>query len=266
MLEKIQQVAFEAIEKASPVALQYFRNHQLAIQDKRKNDAWDPVTVADKQTERVIREVIHHYFPDHNILGEEEGHLQQNSDYEWVIDPIDGTRAFVTGIPLWGILLGVTYQKKPLFGMMAQPYLGEIFYGDGKTAFLRHQGQDRRLQTATLTDMAQGLCASTSPDIYHTPQDKAWFAQVKNASCNVRYGTDCYGYMMLALGQVHYVFETGLSPYDIVPLLPIITGAGGVYSHPMGHDNIDDGAILVSANATLHQKMLEQMRLKDENN
>lgn len=258
MLEKIQQTAFEATEQASRVTLSYFRS-SLAIDDKRKNDAWDPVTIADKQAERVMREVILNAFPDHNILGEEEGHLNQNSDYEWVLDPIDGTRAFITGIPVWGILLGVTYKKQPIFGMMAQPYNDEIFYGDNQKAFLRRHGQDILLKTSTMTDLTQALAGSTSPDNYTTPQAQKWFDIFKQNICSVRYGTDCYGYAMLAMGQIHMMYESGLSPYDIVPLLPIIKGAGGVYSHPEGHNDISDGSILVSGNQALQDQMLKKL-------
>lgn len=260
-LQKIQDVAFEAIEQASKITLSYFRNAHLSIEDKRKNNDFDPVTNADKEAEEAIRKVIQSVFPKHNILGEEYGLTDNQSDYNWIIDPIDGTRAFITGIPVWGILIGVTYKENPIFGIMAQPYTGEIFHGDGKQAYLR-RGENETLLKADhhIQDLSQSYSLVTSPDIFHDFADKSKFEKLKSNVLHTRFGTDCYGPMMVAMGQAQIVFETGLSPYDIVPLLPIITGSGAVYSNLEGTKDISKGDVLICANKALHTKALELLR------
>ena len=253
ILEQIKCVAFLAQEAASQVIMPFFRCVSLEAEDKRKNDDWDPVTQADYLAELEIRKIIEHYYPDHNILGEECGYKNNNSDFEWVIDPIDGTRAFMVGIPLWGILIGVTYKGKPCFGLASQPYIGEIFYGDGQKAFLRSQGQERILKTRDIHDIAKAHSLCTSPDNFITDEDKSAFIRLKQSCLHTRFGTDFYGYMSVAMGCGDIVFETGLSPYDITALIPILTGAGAIVTHPTGSDDISDGAVLVASNIILHE-------------
>lgn len=257
ILQAIHSVAFKAEKAASQVILPFFRETSLEAQDKRKNNDWDPVTQADCLAEKEIRNIIEHYYPEHNILGEEFGHKNNGSDFEWVIDPIDGTRAFMMGIPLWGILIGVTYRGKPYFGLASQPYIGEIFYGDGQKAFLRSRGQERLLKTRGIQDIVKAHSLCTSPDNFITQEDKMAFIRLKESCLHTRFGTDFYGYMSVALGCGDIVFETGLSPYDILPLIPILTGAGAVITHPAGHDDISDGAVLVASNRVLHNKAKE---------
>ena len=140
---------------------------------------------------------------------------------------------------------------------MFQPYNNELFYGDNNSAFLRRGDDIICLRASDITDIQKSYSLCTSPDIYIHDTEKAQFQTLKSHTRHTRFGTDCYGYMMVCMGNAHIVFETGLSPYDIVPLLPIITGSGAVYSNLMGTDDISNGTILVSANAILHAQALK---------
>lgn len=255
-IKKLQDTAFKAAEAAQKITLSYFRQNDLGTSDKKKDGAWDPVTLADQGAEKEIRKVIEATFPDHNILGEEFGHKNIGSDYEWVIDPIDGTRAFMTGLTVWGTLIGVTYKGHPIFGMMHQPYNDDYFYGANDYAFLRHKDQITPLKTRQNIPLEEAHLMCTSPDIFKSEYDIASFSALKDNILHARFGTDCSGFMSVALGCADMVFETGLSPYDFVPLLPILKGAGAVYTNRDGGDDLSKGDILACGSQSLHDEAL----------
>jgi myo-inositol-1(or 4)-monophosphatase len=252
--ENLKQTAFKAVDAANKITLDYFRKITL-VQNKKSDNAWDPVTIADKQAEQAIRDIITADFPTHGIIGEEHADKPAQSDYTWIIDPIDGTRAFITGLPMWGTLIGVLHHHKPIFGLMAQPFVGDIFYGDCNTAFLKNHNNEHQLQTRNITEINDSIMFCTTPDMFTTTDDLHHFNVLKNHCKTVRYGTDCYGYAALAAGWGDMVFEASVNNYDIYPMIPIVTGAGGYVSAPDG-TYFTHGSVIASSNAILHQNAL----------
>lgn len=219
---------------------------------------FDPVTIADKAGETAIRKIINATYPEHGILGEEHGPENLSADNVWVLDPIDGTRAFITGLPTWGTLIGLKTDGKPSLGMMCQPYIDEYYSGDGLSALYKGPIGTRILKTRSCTSLAEAILCTTAPDIFPPEEQKAYDAisqQVRLA----RYGTDCYGYCMLAAGFADIVIESGLQPYDIVALIPIIEGAGGIVTNWAGGSAADGGQIIACATPRLHEAALRQL-------
>src|SRR6266536_3516072 len=189
--------------------LPFFRT-ALSIQDKGRSGGFDPVTAADHAAETAMRALIRRTFPDHGIIGEEFGKDRADAEYVWVLDPIDGTKSFICGMPAWGTLIGLTHFGKPVFGMMHQPFLRESFTGD----------VEERVRLS-------------------------------------RYGGDCYAYCMLAAGHIDLVIETELKPHDVVPLVPIITGAGGVLTTWDGGSALSGGRIVAAGDRAIHAAALK---------
>jgi len=238
--------------------LPFFRSH-LAVVDKRLHGVFDPVTEADRAAELVIRNQIRERFPDHGILGEEFGGDRQDAEFVWVIDPIDGTRSFICGLPVWGTLIGLKRNGAPVLGVMHQPYTGEKFFGDGAKAWLRGPRGEVALETRALTDLSEATLMTTTPSLF-TGARRAAYDRVEAQVKLARYGTDCYAYAMLAAGQIDLVIETGLQAYDIVALIPVIEGAGGVITTWDGGSAVDGGDVIASANHQIHEKALRLLR------
>ena len=154
-----------------------------------------------------------------------------DADYCWVIDPIDGTRAFIVGQPLWGTLIGLTRDGVPLLGLMDQPFVGERFFSGEREAFLRHGGTTRSMRTRVCPALRDALLTASSPDLFTTAEERERFATLERAVRLRRFGGDCYNYCLLALGQIDLVVEAGLQAYDILSLIPIIERAGGIVTH-----------------------------------
>lgn len=211
---------------------------------------FDPVTEADKATERALRAMIEARFPDHGILGEEYGLVRPEASHRWVIDPIDGTRAFITGIPVWGTLVGLLEDGRATHGMMAQPYLDEIFYGDKDGSVLLKGEVQQALKTSPCTDIAEAKVMSAGPEFW-TDAEKPKLDALAAQSRLIRYGADCYAFAMLATGAVDIVVECGLNPYDICGLIPVIEGAGGVVAQPDGARAEEGGIVIAAATPAL---------------
>lgn len=256
----LEDFCLETAWKAAAVILPFFRS---GLQAENKNAAtgadWDPVTAADRAAERVIRTEIEARFPDHGIIGEEFPEKKTDSPYQWVIDPIDGTRAFLCGLPVWGTLIGLLRDGAPVFGAMSQAYNEEIFIGDCETAFLYRRGEKTKLGTRETVDLKTATGLSTCPDLF-SDEDREGFDLIRRSVKNIRYGTDCYGYAMLAAGCADFVMESGLNLYDIAPLIPIIRGAGGVVSDWNGDESATSGRILAAGNRMLHQALLVRLK------
>lgn len=238
--------------------LPFFRSH-LAVSDKAGKGAFDPVTEADRAAELIIRREINRQFPEHGILGEEFGADGQDAEFVWVVDPIDGTRSFICGLPVWGTLIGLKRNNAAVLGMMHQPYTRERFFGDGARAWLKGPSGERKLTARTTTDLAEATLMTTTPALF-TGAKRAAYDRVEQGVKLARYGTDCYAYAMLASGHVDLVIETGLQPYDIVALIPIIEGAGGVITTWDGRPAVDGGDIIAAANHQLHEKAMKLLR------
>lgn len=217
---------------------------------------FDPVTVADRTLEERFRKAILDRFPDHSIVGEEFARHEGTADVEWIIDPIDGTRAFVTGRPMWGSLVGVSVAGVPIAGWMHQPVLGVTHVGfDGKTT-MTTPAATAIAQTRSITKLEDAVLLCTHPGMFRTREERWAFAAVEREVQQSRYDGDCANYGFLASGFGDLVIEKGLQPYDIVPLIPIIEGAGGVVTSVDGGSPLAGGWIVAAANAELHAAAL----------
>ncbi len=228
-------------DAARGAILPYFRTAH-AIEHKG-GDRFDPVTDADKAAEAAMRALIEREFPDHAILGEEYGAHAGTSGYQWVLDPIDGTRAFISGLTSWGVLIGLYHNGQPLIGVMDQPYLDERYRGWNEGANVSARGATQTLKTRTCGDVGDAVLSSTDPYLFHGAEADA-FARVRKAAKLTRYGYDCYAYAMVAAGYMDGVIENGLKPFDIAALIPIVRGAGGDVVSWRGGDAAQGGQVL----------------------
>jgi myo-inositol-1(or 4)-monophosphatase len=225
--DTLLDTAHKLANAASSVTLSHFRN-RISV-DHKGGTLFDPVTAADKGAETALRDILMREFPTHGIVGEEFGTLNEEADYVWTLDPIDGTRAFILGLPLWGTLIGLQHKRRPILGIMDQPFIGERFWNDERAAWYRGPKGLVRCQTRPCPDLGQALLTATTPDMFDG-EDEIRFNRLAKAVRMRRFGGDCYSYCMLALGHIDIVAEAKLKPFDIVPLIPIIEKAGGVVS------------------------------------
>ena len=245
------------IEAAGEVALKYFRS-DLTVTDKRqKGKAFDPVTRADRETEEFIRQRIAEEYPGHSIIGEEFGAKSGSGTYTWLIDPIDGTRGFISGTPMWGVLVGLKRGSDCLVGAMRQPYTGETWIGDGRAAYFIRRQERTRIRVREHTGLDKAIICCTHPAMYPTDEAREKFMGVVDRCRFSRFGTECLGYGMLASGYVDLVVEGGLSEYDIMPLIPIVEGAGGIITDWQGNPALNGGLIVAAASEKLHSEALE---------
>lgn len=242
-------------DEAGAVIRPFFRR-PIRVENKAGKDSFDPVTAADKAAERIIRKQLARLHPDHGILGEEYGHTTGQTPFTWVIDPIDGTKAFITGSPLWGTLIGLQYQADAVLGMMDQPFTGErVWAAGGASQWLQPDGKVRRIKTRRCTILDEAILATTSPDLM-TSNELAAFLSLKAKARLTRYGGDCYAYCLLAAGHIDLVVECGLKPHDVVALIPIIEQAGGRITTWDGKRAISGGRIVAAGDPTLHSIVL----------
>jgi histidinol-phosphatase len=237
--------------------LPFFRT-ALSITDKG-NGQFDPVTAADHAAETAMRTLIRRTFPEHGVIGEEFGPDRADAEYVWVLDPIDGTKSFMAGMPAWGTLIALTRFGEPVFGMMNQPFIGERFSGDGLAANYRGPAGDRDLRVRACATLADAVLFTTSP-LLMNGADRNAFGRVEAAVRLSRYGGDCYAYCMLAAGHVDLVIETGLKPHDIIPLVPIIAGAGGVITTWENGPPMAGGRIVAASDRRVHAAALELLK------
>ena len=237
--------------------LPFFRT-SLTV-DNKKTGGFDPVTAADRAAEDAMRALIRKNFPAHGILGEEYGSEHAEAEYVWVLDPIDGTKSFISGMVAWGTLIGLMRFGEPVFGMMHQPFVRERFTGDGGAARYRGPAGDRALHVRPCASLGEAVLFTTSP-LLMEPDDRAIFQRVENAVKLSRYGGDCYAYCMLAAGHIDLVIETEIKPHDIVPLIPIITGAGGIITTWENGPAQGGGRIVAAGDKRVHEAALELLQ------
>ncbi|WP_162653106.1 histidinol-phosphatase [Lentilitoribacter sp. Alg239-R112] len=247
---------FESLANAAAEqTLPRFRRN-ISIENKLTS-GFDPVTEADKSCERAIRAIIEAEFPEHGILGEEEEPTNLDSEYVWVIDPIDGTRAFITGLPVWGTLIGLYQNGRAVAGMMDQPFTGERYLADEGGAVLKmRDGVHMDLKTSRNSDLGRANIFTTSPYL-HEGVNEVRYDALENEVNLARYGCDCYAFAMVALGTADIAIESDLKPYDIGGLISLVEQAGGVVSTWGGDRPEMGGDIIASANSELHAKALE---------
>ncbi len=247
--DQLADVAREAI-------LPYFRAaHTVSLKDGSR---FDPVTDADEAAERAMRALIAQEYPEHSVLGEEYGGELASEGYQWILDPIDGTRAFISGLPTWGVLIGLYYEGGPLLGVMDQPYLDERYRGWMQGANVRARGVTRKLTTRACETLNDAILSTTDPYLFAGDEAEA-FARVRAQAKLTRYGYDCYAYCMLAAGHIDCVIESGLKPFDIAALIPIITGAGGGVCNWDGGDASAGGCVLAWGDTKLRDQVIQHV-------
>jgi histidinol phosphatase-like enzyme (inositol monophosphatase family) len=227
------------------------RFRQQGTVSNKLSGGFDPVTEADRQAEQAIRAVIRAEYPDHGILGEEFGPENGSSSHIWVIDPIDGTRSFISGVPLWGTLVGLTVDGRAVAGMMAQPFTRELFYANESGSHYDGPLGARKLQTRKTVGLEEATLCTTTPALFLGGRREA-YNRLETAVRLARYGTDCYAYAMIAAGHVDLVVEVGLQSYDIVALIPIIERAGGKVTNWDGGPAENGGEIVAAGTPALH--------------
>jgi histidinol phosphatase-like enzyme (inositol monophosphatase family) len=242
-------------DAARAAVLPYFRNHALVTDDKGIG-RFDPVTAADRAAEAAMRAVLANRRPDDAILGEEEAAHPGTSGLTWVIDPIDGTRAFISGAASWGVLVALCDDQGPLYGLIDQPYIGERFEGGFGRAMVTGPMGQAPLATRGTDDLAAATLFTTFPEI-GTSAERVGFEAVRDRVKLTRYGMDCYAYALVAAGHVDLVIEAGLAAYDIAAPIAVIEAAGGIVTDWKGRPVHRGGRALAAANPAIHAAALQ---------
>ncbi|MET0545238.1 MAG: histidinol-phosphatase [Caulobacterales bacterium] len=249
----------ETLADAARAAILPFFRAQNEIENKAKA-GFDPVTAADRAAEAAMRELIGRKYPKHGIIGEEMPEKKSRCGLSWVLDPIDGTRAFIAGLPLWGVLIALVQEGRPVIGVIDQPYMGERFIGyPGGATFKRTGENERPLSTRACGQLRDAVVMTTDPYILTAPELHG-FDQIRAASKLTRYGADCYAYAMLAMGHVDLVIESGLKQYDVAALIPVIEGAGGLVTNWRGGPASMGGQVIASGDPRAHAQALVALR------
>jgi myo-inositol-1(or 4)-monophosphatase len=246
----------DQLATASGEAILPFFRTSLGVEDKGSAAGFDPVTAADRAAENTMRSLIRRSFPEHGIVGEEYGNERTDAEYVWVLDPIDGTKSFISGMPAWGSLIALTRNGVPVYGMMHQPFIRERFTGDGGRAQYRGPAGKRDLRVRPSAGLGEAVLFTTSPLLMNA-QDRAAYARVEAMVRLPRYGGDCYAYCMLAAGHVDLVIETGLKPHDIVALIPIVEGAGGIITSWEGGSAAGGGRVVAAGDRRVHEAAMK---------
>jgi histidinol phosphatase-like enzyme (inositol monophosphatase family) len=252
-LQEMLDFAISITTSSGAIARRYFRT-SLDVRSKSAHD-YDPVTEADRNIEIYLRKKIHQQYPNHGIIGEEQG-VKKGTRYTWVIDPIDGTRGFISGSPMWGSLLGLMENKRPVLGLMHQPFIRETFYASSAGAWWKEGKNISRLKSRNTAEIGDTILYCTHPSMFSSKKELKAFNLVEKQCRYSRYGADCYGYCLLAAGYVDIVIEAGLKAYDIVPLIPIIKASGGVITDWQGKQPLKGGRVIAAANKKLHRQAI----------
>jgi histidinol phosphatase-like enzyme (inositol monophosphatase family) len=226
-LDDLDALLVELNRAAAAAILPLFRAEH-GLKDKGRPGFFDPVTEADRGAEAAIRQLLAERRPEDGVIGEEYGDDRPDADFVWVIDPIDGTRAFIAGLPVWTTLIGLRFKGEPVLGSIGQPYLGELFIGHAGGARLMSGGVSRPLETRQGTPLGRAIIATTDPEACFTPLEYAAWRRLRAAARLARLGCDAYAYAMVAVGALDLVVEAGLKPWDIEAAIPVLAGAGGV--------------------------------------
>jgi histidinol phosphatase-like enzyme (inositol monophosphatase family) len=259
---ELWQTAEALADAAAARCLPLFRSPGLIASSKTER-GFDPVTEADRDAERAMRAVLAERRPDDGILGEEFGHTAGSSGLTWVLDPIDGTRAFLSGATTWGILIGLDAGEGPVLGVVDQPYTRERFMGGLGRAEMRRDGEARALKVRPCAGLREAVLYSTYPEI-GTSAECTGFEAVRDRVLLTRFGTDCYAYALIALGQVDLVIEAGLNAYDIQGPQAVIEEAGGVVTDWRGGPAHRGGRVLAAGDRRVHEAALDILaRVRD---
>lgn len=256
--DDLRRVAHIMADAARAAILPYFRGGALGTENKLEGD-YDPVTRADRAAERAMRDVLASERPNDGILGEEYGTKAGTSGLTWVLDPIDGTRAFVAGTASWGVLIAVSDAEGPFYGIIDQPYIGERFEGAPDGAVMTGPLGERALSTLPPRDLSAAIVFTTFPEV-GTETDRAGFHAVAGRAQLTRYGLDCYAYALVAAGQIDLVIEAGLASYDISAPIAVVQAAGGIVTDWRGGPVHEGGRAIAAANTDIHAQALAILR------
>lgn len=257
-IAELREVAHRLADAAAAVTLAAFRRPGLRTENKAADRAaggFDPVTEADRAAEAAMRAILDRERPEDAILGEEYGPKPGRSGLTWVLDPIDGTRGFLSGAPTWGTLIALSGPEGPIAGLIDQPYTGERFEGGFGPARLIRGASLTPLATSATADLSEAILFTTFPEI-GSAAERAAFRRVAERARLTRYGMDCYAYALLALGQVDLVIEAGLYPYDVAAPIAVIAAAGGIVTDWQGGPAGQGGRVIAAANRPLHEAAL----------
>lgn len=257
LASELVATAHEMADAAREATLLHFRQPGL-VADNKEVARFDPVTVADRLSEERMRAILARRRPQDGILGEEFAATAGTSGLTWVIDPIDGTRSYLSGTPTWGVLIAVSDAKGPIYGIIDQPYIRERFEGGLGRAEVNGPSGRATLATRGPRDLSQAILFSTFPEV-GTPEEGAAFRRVASKARLVRYGTDCYAYALIAAGQIDLVIEAGLQAYDVQAPIAVIEAAGGIVTDWQGGPCHMGGRILAAANAEIHRQALKAL-------
>lgn len=259
-LEELVRFAERLADASGEVIRPWFRVDLDVIDKGNGRFGFDPVTEADREAETVLRRLIKESYPGHGILGEEHGYEPGTEPFTWVLDPIDGTRAFICGMPQWGTLIALSDGQKPMVGVLDQPVTRERWVGHSGRAELVTPSKTTRIRTRACADLASAVVTTTHPTAYFTNAEADAFQAIGRRARMTRYGGDCYAYAMLAMGFIDVVIEASLKPWDVQALIPIIEGAGGLFTSWDGGDAQNGGRVIAAGDARVHAEAIESLR------
>ena len=256
-IEEHLAFAHRLADAAGEVIRPYFRQ-RIDVTDKggAAGKAYDPVTEADRKAETAIRAIIKRERPADAILGEEHGHEPGTSGLIWVIDPIDGTRAFITGQTQWGTLIALNEKGTPVLGILDQPILGERFVGTPARTTMRSREGETVLKTRPRDALGDVVLMTTNPWGYFTDSEFVAFRRLSDAARMTRFGGDCYAYGLIAMGFIDLVVEARLAPWDIQALIPIVEGAGGIVTDWAGKPVHEGGHVIAAGDKRVHAQAM----------
>jgi myo-inositol-1(or 4)-monophosphatase len=254
----LTQFAISLAEASARDILPYFRRNTPV--DIKTGPVWDPVTEGDRAGERIIRQMIEERFPDHGIHGEEYGRKEGKSGFTWILDPVDGTRSFVCGMPTWATLIGLMFEGRCVVGLMNQPFVGDMFFGNPHGAWHDHRGNRQPIKSRSGVALANARIGTTAPELYRTENDQAAFQRLKSKAQLTRYGGDAYFFAVMAAGHLDIAMDANLMAYDIMPLIPIVEGAGGHVAEWNGGDPAKGGNVITAGSRALLDEALAVMK------
>lgn len=252
--QELLAVAEALADAARAAILPHFRSDGLAA-DSKETARFDPVTAADRAAEEAMREVLARRRPGDAIHGEEFGKVTGTTGLTWVLDPIDGTRGFLSGTPTWGVLVGLRSAEGALLGVIDQPYIGERFLGGFGQAWVDGPLGRRPLKARPARPLSEAIVFTTFPEVGTNEEGRA-FRRLSSHARLTRYGTDCYAYALIAAGQIDLVVEAGLQAYDVMAPIAVIEAAGGIVTGWDGAPALDGGRVLAAANPEVHAEAL----------
>ena len=253
-MRSLQQFLDFAIEAAWQAGRLTLAHYQTGVVVERKPDR-SAVTIADREGERLLRRLIEARFPDHAIVGEELGDDRRDATHRWILDPIDGTKSFISGVPLWGTLIALLHRGQPVLGCIHQPVLRQLMLGDGKTTTLN----DRAVHVRACARIEDATLLTSDPLNPARYQNGAAYAALAGRAKLARTWGDCYGYLLLAGGWADAMLDPIMNPWDIAALVPIVRGAGGVITDWQGGDPVTAKSI-IAAGPALHPQILAALK------